>query len=94
MESLQWLKAENLAPLSQYPFALVKALLILDRRGFVEAYGDIGPALRECQRQHQRVQGMSTVKTLKDMVRKRLADSIGGNFWHKLLWRWRLGNHF
>lgn len=85
---------DNLAGLTRYPFAILKALLSLNSRGFVEAYRQISPLLREAQRQYQAVVGSRAAETVKGAAKLYLKNTIQEPFFAQLYWQWKLSIHF
>jgi len=85
---------KDLSGLSKFILGLNESLMCLKGRGFVEAYRDISPILRQCQRDFQDISGHVAANIARQKTRDLLENSIQGSFLDKFFWKWRLSNHF
>ncbi|MEX1034000.1 MAG: hypothetical protein WDZ30_11615, partial [Cellvibrionaceae bacterium] len=93
-QELALINPDALAPFSRYPLALTEALLCLDKRDFIEAYPELSPRLRACQRAIQAHAGSPAMVEAKKRSRALFKRGIAGSFLQRLVWNWRLANHF
>jgi tetratricopeptide (TPR) repeat protein len=85
---------KELSHLARFILSLNECLMCLQGRGFVEAYEDISPILRQCQRDFLPITGHVAANIARQKTRDLLEDSIQGSLINKLTWKWRLSNHF
>lgn len=94
-ELLLHLDSKELEGISRYIIVVNRVLVLLQNSDFVESYQYISPLLRECQRRVQSLSRNRVIKSCKEALRQQLRDSIPQlPTYQKLLWRWRLSNHF
>ena len=90
-----YITIESLSDVSQYIYSLIEALISLKGRSFDQAYSDISPLLRICQRKNIATNGSNIVDVTKNKVLNHLKSSINTrSLLGRLIWKWKLSNHF
>lgn len=92
---LEYLDRSDLEPISKYVVIALRALVKVQRSHFIEKYNDVSFALRECQHRYQPLAGNPIVEKTKKVLRQRLKETLPEMpFFKKMIWQWRLSNHF
>jgi hypothetical protein len=94
LAELHYVAPDDLAAMSRYPMAVVKALAALNNRSFVDAFPDISSELQECQVQWQQLNYSTACRQTKKRTRKFIANTIQQSPLLKLIWLWKLATRF
>lgn len=94
LAELHYVAPDDLAAMSRYPLAVVKALAALNNRSFVDAFADINSELQECQLQWQQLNYSTACRQTKKRTRKFIANTIQQSPLLKLFWLWKLATRF
>lgn len=93
--TLAHLTRSDLAPLTEYPLSLVRALDVLQGTDCVAVFADLSPLLRSCQFAFQKFHHSPIAKHVQKRVRAHLKAHLPEQpFYTRWFWLWRLSNHF